>query len=254
MPVCRSIRPYEDAIGRAQAGFSLVEVMLACGIFGLFSIGLFALFRSGQMAGNQSYWLQRNASQMQTSFRKLTALFQKSSFPSTIVFPGKIIENTKNEFKVHISQRKTIVPADAKDVQGAKEPGTHFLRVTTSLPEKKKFESDNPALINYHIYSLTKSGKILYHRYSESVSTTEPLYIEGLKRTRIPSEDAALVESAELIDDVQELRVNVNDQSSGQSVTLEVICANPKGHTKRSEMFNGIPNVGVFTHPFDPDW
>jgi len=239
----------------APKAFTLLEVVLACAIFTLFSLALFSLFRSGQLAGNQSYWLQKTAGQLRNLSRYFSATIQKSSYPSTIVFPQKIVENSRNEFKIHVSNRKILKPEESKDRNDLNEPGTQFLRATQSIPEKKKFENETPAVINYHIYSLTKTGKILYHRYSESLSTTEPLYVEGVKRTRIPPEEAHLVESLVLVEDVESVKIEVSKQNPSRNViNIEVTCANPKGKTKRSDSFSGVPNVEVLVHPFDVDW
>ena len=240
---------------RIPGGYTLVEIMVAFGVFTLFLASALMLFRSGQNAGNQSYWLQKTATQLRNTVHHLSLTMQKSSSPTTIVFPGKIIESARNEFKVHISSRELVQASEAMEETQRNIPCTQFLRVTESLPERKNFEINNPASLTYHIYSLTKTGKILYHRYIESVSTIEPLFIEGVKRTRIPPEEATLAEARVLVDDVESVKIQLQRQVSRSTpVSIEITCANPRGKTRRAETFTGIPNVEVISHPFDPDW
>lgn len=229
--------------------------MVASAVFFLFISGLMYLFRSGQTASNQSYWLQKTATQLRNTFNHLNMNLQRSSYPATIIFPGKIVDNSRNDFKVHLSTRLLLPAKEAKEVKSSKEFGTQFLRFTESSPERKNFEINNPASLTYHIYSLTKAGKILYHRYMESVSTDLPLFIGGIRRTHVPPEEAVLVEARELVDDVESIKVDSSSQATTTApVSLEITCANPRGQTRRSEHFVGVPNVEVYFHPFDPDW
>ena len=240
---------------RGGNGYTLVEIIVAFGVFTLFLASAFLLFRGGQNIGNQSYWLQKTAMQLRNTVHHFSLTMQKSSVPTTLLFPGKIVENSRNEFKVHVSSREIVPAAEAKEETSRETPGTQFLRVTESLPERKNFETNNPASLTYHIYSLTKTGKILYHRYMESMFTVEPLFIEGVKRTRIPPVEAILAEARVLVEDVESVKIQLQKPGSRNTpVTIEITCANPKGKTRRSEMYSGIPNVEVIVHPFDPDW
>lgn len=228
--------------------------MVAFGVFGFFLMGITLLFRSGQTAGNQSFWLQKTGAAQRVVLHHMNVNLQKSSYPSTIVFPQKIIENSRNDFKVHVSSRENVLATACADVQGTSRPASQFLRLTEAFPERQKFEQENPASLTYHIYSLTKSGKILYHRYMESVSTLAPLYVESLRRTRVPPDEAAMLEGQELMDDVESVRVQAVAEGDSPSVIVEITCANPRSHTRRTERLTGVPNVDVVVHPFDPEW
>ena len=236
-------------------GYTLVEIIVASGVFSLFLAGALLVFRSGHQAGNQSFWLQKTAQELRNMIQHVSGVVQRSSYPATIVFPGQVHENHRNEFKVHLSQRLLICATEAVPLENPAVPATQFLRVTESQPEKVHFEENSPAVLTYHIYSLTNTGKILYHRYSESVISGSPSYIKSISRTRIPPEEAVPTSSSQLVSDVESVRIEARDlMSPSPSFQLTITCKNPKGNTRRSEQTTGVPNVGVVVHPHDPDW
>jgi type II secretory pathway pseudopilin PulG len=241
--------------GNRRHGYTLFEMIVAFGVFGLFAGALLALFRSGQTSSQQTFWLQKTGTQMRITMQHVHNALSRSSYPSTIIFPGTIIENSRNDFKVHISGREVLNAADALQSSDPQTPGTFFLRFVEAFPERQKGPEENPASLTYHIYSLTNSGKILYHRYMESLSTSGPLYVNSLRRTQIPPEGSVLIETQMLADDVAALRFTRPEvASTPNALEFEISCVNPKGKTRRSERFSGVPNVGVVVHPFAPEW
>jgi|GEM_PF-824227 len=243
-------------------GFTITEISVVCIVLSLFMTGLFSLYRSGQNAGSQAFWIQNTVSQLRNASRHISQTIQKSSYPATIVFPQKILENTRNDFMLHYTPKGTLSASQAKKYERKSTPGTLFLRAVECMPEKRGFQSDTQAVFNYHIYSLTKEGRLLYHRFEESIPFTSPdAYIQDVGKSQIPPKPLAPVESLELVSDVDSVGVKIqgNSRSDGVAtappVIVDITCVMPNAHTKRSERIIGVPNVDAMEHDrVDPDW
>jgi type II secretory pathway pseudopilin PulG len=240
-----------------KRAYTLLEIVISSALFSMFLAAILLVFRSGHQAGNQSMWLQKTAQEQRNAIQQINSVVRRSSYPSTIVFPGKILENTRNEFKVHLSGRGTLCATESAQPagDGIDKPGTLFLRVTESNSEKVNFAETSPASLTYHIYSLTNTGKILYHRYSESVISGSPTYIKSIARTQIPPEEAALTSHSQLVSDVESVHIEPRGSSSSEpAFQLTITCKNPKGNTRRSESTICTPNVEVMVRPYAQDW
>lgn len=235
-----------------------MEILIAAGILSLFMVGLFSVFRGGQRVGAQGLWLQKTVSELRNASRHIANTLARSSYPSTIVFPGTIIENDIDDFKVHYSSAPLIPASRAKQVSGRSNPGTHFLRFTESIPEQSGGPMNVNAVLNYHVYSLAADGRLLYHRYQRSIPTTSgPNFIKDINETQVPSARTTLMESVELVTDVESVGIGVSATTASITpIVVDITCAWPRGNTRRNERAVAPPNVPAIPHEStaDPDW
>ncbi|HOY65499.1 MAG TPA: prepilin-type N-terminal cleavage/methylation domain-containing protein [Candidatus Ozemobacteraceae bacterium] len=244
--------------GRSPSGFTLMEVLIAAGILSMFMIGLFSVFRGGQQVGAQGLWLQKTVSELRNASRHISNTLARSSYPSTIVFPGTIIENDIDDFKVHYASTPLIPANRARTVSGRGSPGTQFLRFTESIPEQSGGPMNVNAVLNYHVYSLTADGRLLYHRYQRSIPTTGgPNFIKDINESQVPSARTTLMESVELVTDVESVGIGISATTASLTpIIVDISCAWPRGNTKRNERVVTPPNVPAIPHEStaDPDW
>lgn len=235
-----------------------MEVIIAACVLSLFMVALFSVFRGGQQAGAQGLWLQKTVTELRNATRHISSTMERSSYPSTIVFPGTIIENDKDDFKVHYSSESLIASARAKAVTGKTAPGTQFLRFTESIPEQSGGALANNAILHYHVYSVTRDGRLLYNRYQRNIPpTSAPAYIRNISQAQVPSGDSTLVESKELVTDVESIGIDISDTTASNTpLLIDINCAWSRGKTRRNERAVANPNIPAFKHnaASDPDW
>jgi hypothetical protein len=247
--------------GAPRSGFTLTEIVVATGTLMLFLAGVFTLFRGGQSAGSQAFWLQKTITGLRNTSRHITQHVQRATFPSTIVFPGRIIENTNDDYWLHVSSRGTLFATQSIAVAGRTAPGRQFLRFVESVPERRGFGSsadDTPGQLKFHIYSLTRDGRLLYHRFDETLPLTNPgaNYMLGIFRPQVPPLGLSPTVSQELLTDVESVRFALHDETASTTpVVIDLTCAYPRGHTRRNERIVAVPNVtSLFHDPVDPAW
>lgn len=227
--------------------FTLTELVVASGILTLFLAGLFALYSSGQSASGTAFWMQKTATALRNATRHLSQKAQQSSYPSTIIYPSKIIENTSQDFQLRVNETGTLLATACAAVSNKSDVATKVIWFVEALPERRGFDPEVPAQLIYHIYSLSRDGKLLYHRFQETISFTNPPdYIKGVPLPDIPPPTAALQESLELVEDVESVRVNIQESvATGTPVSLEITCKYPHGQTRRSDTITVVPNVAA---------
>lgn len=230
-----------------KKAFTLVEILIAAGVLSIFLIGVFSVFFGGQRMGNNAYWTQHAVNRLRNAVRHISDNVKKSSYPSTIIFPGQVFEATTNDFKIQYTSKAVTYATETKDIAGNAAPGTYLLQFTESIPEKRMFETDTPGTIRYHIYSLTKKGKLLYHHYEESgITTSGPDYAKGLSRNICPPAGATLTNSAVIADDVESVSIYPQAENAVSPMTLSITCRYPRGETRRTEQSTIVPNVSNF--------
>lgn len=224
----------------------------------MFMIALFSVFRGGQQVGSQGLWLQKTITELRNATRHISATISRSSYPSTVLFPGTIIENDRDDFKAHYSSEPLIQASQAKAVAAKTTPGTQFLRFTESIPEQSGGATTNNAILYYHVYSLTRDGRLLYNRYQRNIPTTlSPNYIRNISQAQVPNGDSTLVESMELVTDVESIGVGVSATTASITpILIDINCARARGNTRRNERASAHPNVPAFRHnaAADTDW
>ena len=240
-------------------GFTLVEILIAAVVLSLFMTGLFSLFRSGQKASGQAFWIQKVSGSLRNTTRHISQTVQKSSYPSTFVYPGDIKENTGNDFRLHYSWRGTLFATQSASVTVPGNMGTQFLRFVESFPEKQGFAVNSGASLTYHIYSLSAQGRLIYHRFEEVVGgSNPPLYNElsVLTRPTVPPAGAVTMQAQELSEDVESITVSgSNALSTAPSILVDITCRFPRGDTRRSEQAVVVPNVQALMHSSaDVNW
>ncbi len=223
-------------------------MIVACGVLGLFLTGLFSLWRTGQNTSNQGFWLQKTINELRNTSKHLSMTLQKSSYPSTIVFPGNIVEQVHDDFKIHFTQGGTLFATQAIDLSGKERPGTYFLTFVESVPEKQGFNPAEQGRVNFNVYSLTKSGVLLYHRFRAEVPfTVPPDYIKKISFSRLFKDGSApMAEAIELATDVEWVRIELLPSHENKiPIAVDISCAYPRGKTRRLERIVATPNVGV---------
>lgn len=224
--------------------FTLVEILIAAGVLTLFMGGVFSVFFGGQRMGNNAYWTQHIVNSLRNACRHISDNVKKSSYPSTIIYPGQVFENTGDSFKLQFTSRITTFATETADITGTSAPGTYLLAFPESVPEKQMFETNTPGVIRYHIYSLTKRGKLLYHIYeNNNVVTTSPDYARSISITGFPPGTAGLLRSSVIIEDVESVRISPQVENAVSPVTLSITCRYTRGETRRTEQATIVPNI-----------
>lgn len=230
-------------------GFTLVEILIASSVLSLFLIGLFSLYSGGQKIGGQTLWVQRTINSLRFASRHIVQNVKKSSYPSTIIYPGKVIENKKDDFKLRYRDTPVTYATQTVSVTAPKTLGTYILAFTESIPEKQQSDSNASAIINYHIYSLCKEGKLCYAEFSETgINTTGPDYIKALSRPTIPPAGASRIKFSTLVNDVESVKIFSNKPNAVSPITFSITCRYPRGNTRRTEKAVAVPNVANLAH------
>lgn len=238
MPVTASTRFF------SRAAFTLVEVLIGAAALTLFMGGLFSLYSGGQKLGSQSFWTQQTVNRLRNACRHISDNVKKSSYPSTIIYPGQVIENTTNDFRLKYNSKETMCATEAASVDGAANPGTYLFQFAESTPERQQFDADTPGTIRYHIYSLSREGKLLYHLYAENaVVTVTPDYVKALNRATFPPAAAVLERNMIIAEDVEFVSVKAQQENVVSPLTISIACRYPRGETRRIEESTAVPNV-----------
>lgn len=238
-----------------RRAFTMTEVVVAAGLMALFLAGLFALYSGGQTASGTAFWMQKTATALRNVARHLSNKVQQSSYPTTLVYPAKIVENSSPDFCLRVNAAGLLSATDSVAVADKTQVGTKFLWFTEALPERRGFDPEVTASLTYHVYSLTRAGKVMYHRFQEGIPFTNaggpppaPEFIQNVPRPTIPPPFAELQESAELVEDVEFVRVGIQDTTAtGTPVLVEIGCKYPRGHTRRANTTTIVPNVAAVT-------
>ncbi|RCK80196.1 MAG: hypothetical protein OZSIB_3378 [Candidatus Ozemobacter sibiricus] len=230
-----------------RRAITITELVIATGLLTLLLGGLFALYSGGQSASGTAFWMQKTATALRNTARHLSQKVQQSSYPSTLVYPSKIIENTSEDFRLRVNENGTLLATACLAVASKNEVATKLIWFVEALPERRGFDPEVPAQLTYHIYSLSRAGKILYHRFQETIAfTSPPDYMKGVPLPDIPPPTAALQEAQELIEDVELVRVGIQEAvATGTPVFLEIHCKYPRGYTRRGDTITVVPNVAA---------
>lgn len=224
-----------------RTAVTLTELMIATVVLSLFLGGIFYLVRGGQNAGSQAFWLQKTIAGLRNTTRHISQTVQRSSYPSTIVFPDDIVENESPDFE--IKYITSLYATESAVVAGLNTPGTVFLRFVESTPERIGGSNPGQGLLHFHVYSLTSTGRLLYHKYDQPIPpTAAPLYVSTISQSSIPG-GAAIVRS-EILTDVESIFISAsNPEARKSSIEVTITCAYPRGHTRRSEKALVVGNV-----------
>ncbi|GAB4273857.1 MAG: hypothetical protein Kow0029_13790 [Candidatus Rifleibacteriota bacterium] len=230
----------------SNRAFTLVEVLIAAGVLSLFLAGAFTLFFGGQRMGSNAFWTQQIVNRLRNAVRHISDNVKKSSYPSTIIYPGQVYENTSDDFKLKFNSKKLIFATETADIAGSGSPGTYLFQFPECIPERRMFETDTPGTIRYHIYSLTKKGKLLYHMYEENnINTLGPNYAKDLSRSSYPPAGAALIKANVIADDVESVTIEPQQENQKSPITLSITCKYPRGETRRTEQATVVPNISI---------
>lgn len=241
---CKSLSSTKACAGFYKSGFTLIEVVIASAVLTLFLGGLFSLYSGGQRLGSQSFWTQQTINRLRNACRHISDNIKKSTYPSTIIFPGNVIENTSNDFRLKFNGQETVFATDTVAVAGAANPGRYLFQFAECTPERQRFEADTPGVIRYHVYSLSMEGKLLYHLYSETnVVTVSPDYVRSLNRPTFPPAAAVLERNSIIAEDVESVTIRPQQENQVSPITISITCRYPRGETRRIEEATAVPNV-----------
>lgn len=234
---------------KIKNGFTLIEIIIAAVVLSLFLVGLFSLFSSGQKLGGQAFWIQNTINRLRFATRHISENFKQSSYPSTVLYPMKVIVNDSDDFKLHYTDRQTTYATQTVSVTSAGSLGTYLLQFPQSSPERQGGEMAIPASITYHIYSLSREGKLLYALYSESgITTTSPDYIQSISRSTIPPVGAIKVKYSVLAQNVESVEIFADSPSVNSAISISITCRYPKGETRRTERAIVVANIDNISH------
>jgi prepilin-type N-terminal cleavage/methylation domain-containing protein len=228
---------------KVKQGFTLVEILIAAGVLSLFLAGAFTIFFGGQKMGSNVYWTQQTVNRLRNACRHISDNIRKSSYPSTIIYTGKVFENNKDDFKLCFTSKTPVFATETADIAGKAAPGTYLLQFPESIPEKQMFEDDTPGTIRYHIYSLTNRGLLLYHLFEENTTTNNPDYAAGLTRSTIPPAGANQIQSSVIIENVESIRIRPQAASPTSPLTISITCKYERGNTRRTEETTAVANI-----------
>lgn len=228
------------------SAFTLVEILIGAAALSLFMAGLFSLYSGGQKLGSQSFWTQQTVNKLRNACRHISDNVKKSSYPSTFIYPGKVIENTGNDFRLKFTAKEVTCATETVAVAG-NNPGTYIFQFAECTPERQQFETDTPATIRYHIYSLSNDGRLRYHLFTENaVVTVAPDFVKSLAKPTFPPGAAPLEKSAIIAEDVESIAIKPQQENVVSPITVSITCRYPRGDTRRVEEATAVPNVANF--------
>ncbi len=237
---------------KPQHGFTLTEILIAAGVLSLFLAALFSVYSGGSRMSNQTMWTQNVINQLKLTSRQISTSMKKSSYPSSLTFPGNITENEKADFALHYF-RGTLHATESAALDSSIFGGSKFLALTESTPAKTGYNaSDNAdAELIYHIFSLSSDGHLNYSRFREQISGDE---IQALARASIPPAGAAGVYRTTLARDVESIFCEPTSAGAMSPLSVRINCRIPRGNTLRSETTIGNPNVALIQHNNTGGW
>lgn len=244
---------------QSRQGFTLVEVMVVCGVLSLFLAGVFTLFSGGQNIAAKSSWLQYTIDRHRLTQQAIFKAVKTSSYPSTIL-PSKIYDaggteedpgDNASSYFVHI------VPGvgKIKSEDIIKSKGGVFLVTVRAEPEMAKFQDasvNKAGTICWNIFSLRPSpngvdlGTIYMEERTDSYSTNSPSYAESLV---LKYDSAKLQSSFKLAEDVEWIEFlaeNPGYVPSELKITVSSRYFRDEKLTRQS-VIKMIPNVGIKT-------
>ncbi len=232
-----------------RRGFTLTEILIAAGVLSLFMAALFSLYSGGTRMSSQTMWTQNIINQLKLASRQISTSIKKSSYPSSLTFPGNIVENEKPDFALHYF-RGTMHATESADLAAG---GSKFLALTESTPAKTGYAaSDNTdAELVYHIFSLTSEGQLNYSRFRETVGGND---IQALARGTVPPPGADGVYRTTLCRDVETVFCEPSSTAPKSPLSVRINCRIPRGNTMRSETAIGNPNVALIPHNTIGGW
>ncbi len=230
----------------------MTEILIASGVLSLFLAALFSLYSGGTRMSSQTMWTQNVINQLKLSSRQINTSIKRSSYPSSLTFPGNIVENEKTDFAVHYF-RGQIHATESAALDSTSFGGSKFLALTESTPAKTGFDAseNKDAELVYHIFSLTDNGLLNYSRFSETVAGAN---IQDLVRPTIPPGGAAGVFRTTLARDVESILCEPSSAVALSPLTVKITCRIPRGNTLRSETAIGTPNVALVSHNSIGGW
>lgn len=232
-------------------GFTVAEILIAAGVLSLFMAGLFSLYSGGTRMSNQTMWTQNIINQLKLASRQINTSIKKSTYPSSLTFPGNIQENESTHFGLHYFNG-TLHATESAEIDSTAFGGTKFIALTESSPAKTGYEtSDNTdAEILYHIFALSKQGHLCYSRFRETVAGD---LIPTLARPTLPG-GATGVYRTTLTRDVESIHCEPVSADALSPLSVRINCRIPRGSTLRSETAIGTPNVALVPHNSVGGW
>ncbi len=226
-------------------GFTLTEVIIACGVLTLFLGGLMSLYSSGSKMGNATMWLQSITSQLKTTARQINSSIRKSSYPTLLTFPKTITENKSPCFNLQYYNGK--LDASSCPSPNNTDYGKIFLITTESTPGKTGFpsaENKDPEMV-YHIFSLANTGDLTYFKYqdSESASTFNNSFTKPIPGAATGIYKTVLVRNVEYVECKR--KDSNRTETEPQPIEILINCVMPRSSTSRQEVAVGTPNVEI---------
>lgn len=219
----------------------------------VFMVGLFSLYRGGSKLSNATLWTQHTINQLKLACREISTAVKKSTYPASITFPGKISENTGNDFGLH-HFNGTMYATQTTGISGNGFTGAKIISLTESTPAKIGFSAtdNHDAVLIYHVVSLTDKGELQYGRWQETVAGGS---VSGIARASAPPGGAAKIFGSLLVRDVESVTCELTSTDNPRSpLLIRITCRIPNGETSRSEQAVGTPNVNLVPHTNIGGW
>ena len=212
-------------------GFTLVEILIACGVLALFMSGVMALYSSGSKMSNSTMWLQNTTNKLRGATRLISECVRKGSYPTQIEYPKDIKESRASCFDLHYH----------KDTLIAAESDKNFLVVTESKPVKKgETKNVEKGELKIHVFKLMKNGDLTYGRYDETGISE----VNGDSFTRTVPPKSSPNYQIVLVKDVESVVCQPKESRDDSPLEITINCVMPRNKaTKRSEKAIGVPNV-----------
>ena len=237
------------ATTKRRQAFTLTEILIAAGVLSLFMAALFSLYSGGTRMSSQTMWTQNIINQLKLASRQISTSIKKSSYPSSLTFPGNIIENEKADFALHYF-RGAMHATESADLSAG---GSKVLALTESTPAKTGYAAseNTDAELIYHIFTLTSEGHLNYSRFRETVGGND---IQSLARGTVPPPGADGVYRTTLCRDVESVFCEPSSTAPKSPLSVRINCRIPRGNTMRSETAIGNPNVALIPHNTIGGW
>jgi len=245
---------------KTTRGYTLIEILIATGVFSLFLAMAYTLFFSGQKVSSRAAWLQYVVNDMRVAEHAMTKAIKASSYPSTITpnnvydVGGGLATGTTNSanYYVHFPKGTGLISS------GTLTTGDGLVLYTVSAkPERQGFplaSDNNPLVLTWSCFQMVPSpdnqalGRLVLNEKLASSSTTPPGYATSLNKKH---SDAPLWRRTVLVDNVLSIRFDTGAMGHTPSqVTITLTCVHPRDPALfRTSVSSAKPNVGLSTAP-----
>lgn len=244
---------------RKKSAFTLVEVLVACAVLGLFLMIVYRLFIAGGHTANRAQWISNSTDQTRNALDFINRELSASTYPVT-VFSDTFFDPADNpDWSVPAQYYARIL----KDNEPISIPPSGEKRIMSWVVCEPEMPGSNPGKISENeLYLVFKHntdegsvGDLVYRRtvYEFTTSPDQHARSGNLSRSALPNEN----QNRTLVNDVSEVLITIGGVLPSQRplnpvernpISVQITTMNPRDtNLKRENRIMITPQVAVDT-------